>query len=95
MLRTEAGHITQACRAAKTVLTSGAAFDMTNVMSDAPKIPSPSSRQAKAKVRPRSGPKTREDKLAAALRANLRRRKAPRAETVEELPDTEKPQDPS
>jgi len=95
MMRTEAGHITQACRAAKTVLTSGAAFDMTNVMSDAPKNTATASGSSKAKARGKSGPTSREDKLAAALRSNLRRRKAPRSATEIELPDTEKPQDPS
>lgn len=76
-------------------MTSGAVFDMTNVMSDAPKIPPKRSGQAKSKADRQSGPKTREEKLAEALRANLKRRKAPRASNAEESPAAEKPQDPS
>lgn len=48
-------------------------------------------RQGRRKAKPDS----KEDRLADALRANLRRRKAPRKTDPDEGPATEKPQDES
>jgi hypothetical protein len=87
MLRREAARITQAWPSAKTVLTSLAAFDMTFHMTDSS---SPKRKPARSKAS-----KTREQRLAEALRANLRRRKAPRGTPETDEPAAEKPQDES
>jgi hypothetical protein len=60
---------------------------MTNRMNDTSGAPK--------KPKTKKKPLTREERLAQALRTNLRRRKTPRGTESDNEPDTEKPQDES